>query len=667
MSDTTEILMDDTPEEVQSQSIFSTEEIRNSFNEYIGKEIKDVVEGEDMTDLRDSLKKWRRQRIARPESKTKNYPFPNSANVTPPITAQKVNTIYAKALANFSTKRPFWSGEASDIRLRPNIDALCKYMNILSSSPFELNLEKVNRGLLYETVSLGIIFYEVAWDYEQVTYLKDVGPGATPEPAYRVLHNGPRVITIPVEDFIIRPYWTDIQKAPWVARRFRLTRSELMERKASGRYTNVEAIEGAAIKELTDREAEENELMGIAATPSSNYPETEMYDLYSFHAFWDVNGDGVLEDIKGVIHLDTNTILRIEINNLGIRLIGRVPYQEIPGLIHGIGVCHACEYLQDEAETLHNLRLDNLKWAMLNMFKAKRGSGIKPDESVYPGKIWFVDNPDDFQEMRFTDLSGSSYQAEMLVRDYADRVTGANDPMSGFADQTLKSGGGAQAQMVMMQQASSILNAQLDTMEEYYAEMGRMIAILLAANIDLLDLSVLSEEDAALVREILTIPAEELPSKIRFKVETTDAARSEAARRENFVAFTQLYSQYSQTVMQYSMAAMNPQIPPTLQPMMLKFVVGQTNIMEKMIEFLKIGNPSDYLPFVGDIEAGLKEYETQKEAQVAGQGSGSSPMSGGIGGMGPGPGMGGQPMGDMAGQAGGATGPISSGFGQTAQ
>lgn len=647
-----DVVIKDVPEEVQSPEalksgdVFDFDENRRNFAGYIQKEITAVRDGEDTREFLDSVAKWRRQRIARPENKTKNYPFPNSANISPPITAQKVNTIYAKALSNFSVKRPFWSGESADPAFTKNVEALARYMNIISASPFDLNLESLNRKILYDCVSLGTEFYEVVWDYKQVTYIDDSGSSQ-----FRTLHNGPTIIPIPIEDFFTRPYWVDLQSSPWVARRFRLTRAELSERKASGRYTDVDAIMTSPTQELSDREEIENEIQGIQATPTSDYPETELYDLYAFHAFWDVNSDGVLEDIKGVIELETGTILRVEPNTLGIRLIGRIPYQEIPGQLYGVGVCHACEFLQDEGETIHNMRVDGLRLSMLNMYVGRRGSGIRNDETVYPGKIWLVDQPDDFKPVSFPDLSGSSYQAENLVRDYADRITGANDPMSGFADQTLKSGGGAQAQMMMTQQASSILNAQLDTMEEYYAEMGRMIAVILAVNIDLVTFQGVSEEDIALIKELLAVPIEELPSKIKFKIETTDAARTESAKRENYAAFMGLYTQYSQTMLQYGQLAFTPNIPPVLSMMVQRFMVGQTDIAAKMIEFLKIGDPARFLPNMDPVDAQLRSMEG-----VADAGVGSRPGSGqGVGpvrAVGAQPEMGGGPMGPMAGSAG---------------
>jgi len=651
-----DLVIETTPEEVKSQSIFQSDADRDAFKAYLQKEIKAVVEGEETAEFLETLRKWRRQRVARPENKVKNYPFPNSANISPPITAQKVNTIYAKAKANFSAKRPFWAGDTNAKGLKKAAEALANKMNKMSASPFELDLDHVNNELLYDCVSLGTIFYEVSWDYEQITYLKTSPDGGSMEPAYRVLHNGPKVTPIAIEDFITRPNWVNTQRAPWVARRFRLTRAELAERKASARYENVDAIMGSPTKEFTDREVEENERQGIRTTPASDFPETEFFDLYSFHAFWDVNGDGVYEDVKGVIELETGTLLRTEINNLGLRLIGRVPYQAIPGLLYGVGICHMTEGLQDEGEMLHNQRLDNLKWSMLNMFKARRGSGINPKETVEPGKIWFVDQPEDFQALMFPDLGQSSYQAEMLVNEYADRITGANDAMSGIADDTLKSGGGAQAQMIMAQQASTILGSELETMEQYYAEMGRMIAVLMAANLDLMDFSDEDPEEVALIREILSVPIEELPTKLKFRVNATDAARSETTKRDNFGAFIGLYDSYTQVMGQLSQVAFAPpgSVPPQMAMMASKFMVGRTKILEKLIDFLKLGEARDYLPYVGDLETALLQYEEQMEAQNGGigQGAGNPALGGGLGGVQPGA----IPGGDLMGGAGGPPG-----------
>jgi len=621
MSDTIEIVEGAPEQIVSNEGLFKSEEDQKAFVDFLVKEITAVRDGEDIAEFMANVQIWRRMRIARPENPIKNTPFPNSANVSPPIMAQRVNTVYAKLLKNFSTKRPFWSGDSADATYKPHAEALSRYLNALSASPFHLNLEALNRKAFYDLPSLGTQFYEVFWDYQRLPVLE----GDNKTPAYRVIKNGPAIELIKIEDFFTRPYWDDLQRAPWLAIRFRLTWGELQERASSGRFMNVDKVLSSPLKEFTEEEKLERERLGINASPAMDFDSTKVFDLYRFHAFWDVNGDGILEDIKGVIELESGTLLRVETNNLGYRLVGRIPFFEIPGQLYGIGLGHQLQYLQDEAETLHNMRLDNLKLAMLDMYVAPRGSGVTPNETMYPGKIIFMDKPDEFKRLMFPDLSGSSYQAEFLVNQYADRISGANDALAGMADQTLKSGGGAEAQKFMASMASTILDAQFDTVETYYAEMGRMLVLLLARNRDLVDYSMVSESDAALIQEVFNLTPEELPFKFKFKIETTDVARSEEMRKQNFAQFMAVYNGYGETVGKYfALAQQFGQVNPMASLIYLKLVVGQTKILEKMAEFFNLGNPKDYVPYLGVLESQLTQQEAQMEAQSANVGEGTA-------------------------------------------
>jgi len=638
MGDTIEIV-GDSPEEIRtSETLFKSDTDRQTFTDFLIKEIKAVRDGAELQELKDNIQKWRRMRIARPETTTKDYPFPGSSNVSPPIMAQRVNTVYAKLLKNFSTKRPFWSGDSADAMYKPHAEALAKYLNMLSSSPFHLNLDALNRKAFYDLPSLGTQFYEVSWEYRQVPFINGEAQD------YRVVQNGPYIELIKIEDFLTRPYWDDLQRAPWLAVKFKLTWGELKEKGASGRYANVDGVLDYFIKEFSDEERAEFERQGINPEVAQDYDTTKIFDLYRFHAYWDVNGDGILEDIKGVIELESGILLRVEPNNIGWRLVGRIPFFEIPGNLYGIGLGHQLEFLQDEGETLHNMRLDNLQLAMIKMFKARRGSGIEPNETFYPGKIWFTDQPEDFGVLEFPDLSNSSYMAENLVNQYADRISGANDALAGQADMTLKSGGGAEAQKFMASMASTILDAQFDTVETYYAEMGRMLVILLAANRDLVDYSMVNEKEAELIKEVLALTPDELPFKFKFKIETTDVARSEEMRKQNFAQFMQVYNTYGQAVGQYiTFSAQFAQVLPQAAEIYLKLLVGQTHILEKMIEFFNIGDKAKFLPYVGDIEALLMQKELQREASV-GQTVQTNPEIAGAGGP-VGPAMGANPAG----------------------
>src|SRR5512138_3670778 len=91
---------------IQPSDIFPNEETRNQCLEYIVSEILDVRDGDARKGLEERWEKWRRQRRAIPESPTRDTPWINAANIEPPLTQQKCNTIFAKEAAAFAQKKP---------------------------------------------------------------------------------------------------------------------------------------------------------------------------------------------------------------------------------------------------------------------------------------------------------------------------------------------------------------------------------------------------------------------------------------------------------------------------------------------------------------------------------------------------------------------------------
>ena len=594
-----------------------------------------------------SVTKWRRQRLARPELEIKNEPFPKSANVSPPITAQRVNTVFAKVLANFSVKRPFWSGETDEQEYAEHAPVLSKEINGMSASPFHINLGEKNKTLLYNTVSLGTQFYEVQWEFERTPLVDPVSGKIT---GLKPRKNGLAVEAIELEDFYTRVQWTDLQKAPWIAKRFYKTFQELKELESQMRYENVDKVIGNENVDVEEHEEALANLEKVSIDKTSSVEPTNMYEIIKVWGYWQ-GADKTLVDWIVVFERKTGTILRAEVNPLGMRLVGKLDYFRIPGMLYAVGLCQQLELLQDEGDMLHNLRLDNLRWTMLNLFIGKKDTGLKPDEPVWPGKMLLTENgKDDLMALTFPDLSQSSYQAEMLVGAYADRVSAVNDAVAGFADQTLKSGGGAMAQQGMAAASSSILSAEFEMLEDSYAEMGRMFLVLMSYHKDLVDMSFVSEEERPLLEAVLNLPPESLPLRFKFRIETTDAAKTEQAKRENLLVFSQMYAQYGQEIGSYVQliaqgGQMDAVLPaPTVVPFGLKMITGKTKIMEKMIDFLDIGKPEDYLMDVEPLVAAIGAQGAGTGQGGAGQGA---PQGAGMGGGG-GVGMGGAPVGAPA-------------------
>ena len=610
-----------------TEDVFKGETEKAEFVNFLVSEIKTVQSGSERQAWLERVKKWRRQRQAVPATEKKEYPFPDSANTSPPLVMTRLHTVYAKMMSNYSLKRPFWSGDAVNSDWSLHGETMADILNFYSKSKFHTDIQSVNRVMLYDLASLGTQFCRVSWEMDR---FKGGADGA--KPSYK--RNSPVVTPIALEDFYMRAVWTDIQKAPWCGARMKKSYRELMDLAAQGYYDEkaVETMKTAAMREFTDAEKAEFERQGITPNLDNAVDASKFFEVYECYVYWDIDGDGQLEDVLVCIEPTTGTLLRSVRNTVGWRLFARLVYMEIPGFLYGAGICFLLEKLQDEADTLRNMRLDGIRWRMLNMTVTRKGSGNDANPTVYPGKNWNLNSLDDFKFIEVPDTSQTTLQAEAIVSRDADLAAGVNEAMGGFADSTMKSGGGAQAQQLMMEQGFSTLNVNLETVDDCYTELGRMMTLVIHSNQGLVDVSYLSQEKQAAWQEICAQPIEQLPNLFRFNIETTELARNEASMRENFLALSGLLTQYgtemAQTYVAYQAAMAQGQT--FMAELMRKLIIGKTQVLEKSVEFLHVGKPSDFVPDIKTLLGGENGQPGIDGGGGQGQGAGT-PVPGSAG------------------------------------
>ena len=595
---------------------------------FLSQELKSILDGSERAVFLEKVDMWRRMALSEPEAEKKTYPWQDASNIVTPILAQKQNTIYAKLIAMFSTKRPFWACDTEDESKTKHAAAVSKLMNFLAEGAFQLNIDSVNRVLFYDLVLLGTQPVRVPWLYESWPVATKSASGAPSAKTDRVMHDGPAVVPVRLEDFFVRSYYDNVQRAPWVATRMWLTHAELLQRQADGIYDRVADVEAFYAKELTKDRRDELERRGFSPDMIGSSPEMQLYPIYEAYVFYDADGDGVPEDIKVWLEVESGIILRSEANTLGARDIAVLHYFRLPYQMMGVGIGHYLAGLQQEADFLHNHRIDNLHFSLIPAYKRRRGSGAKKNPEIHPGAILDFDDINDIQPFITPDLTGSSYQAEMLTRDYADRVSGANDPMSGYADSTMKSGADVGSTLMLAEQGNSILNAIYDGIENDYGEIGQLVLMQLVANADKVDVSMLTLEEQGLVKEVLALPAETLPTTFSFRVQTTDQSRSEETKRQTLAQASALYAQYGQFGMQLGAVIDNPQIPPTSVTKLLaqRLFVGSTTFLREAFGMMKVEDIDMLLPDVSQMEAVLQQQGAQ-----GGQAAGSVDATGGMG------------------------------------
>lgn len=580
-------------------SIFLDDDKRQEFVDFIRHEIDDSAS--DRSEREAKWERWRRNREAFSEDTIKSWPFPKSANMTVPLTGILSQGIYALLNANFAQRNPPWTTKAMKNNNAEDVEiaeVVTKYMTILAESDRDLGLNNKRMDIIYEAVTMGTEFVKIPWTIDQYSF-KTTDDSLNTEEVKVTNHDGPEIVPIRLEDFLYRTNeGLDIQRQPWIAHRISLLGHELKNRETQGVYDNIDEVFLIPRKDVKQSIQNTEQTMGISESQLS------MYDIHEVYAYWDVDDDGQMEDIIVTVHLPTGTILREGYNEIGIRPFKNVIYFSRPNMLEGRGICEMSEGMQEEATTLHRMRIDNANIAGLRMFGVRKNSGIKPNERIYPGKLWFMDDPSkDIVPIQAGEVYPSSMQAESLAVQYAQRFTGFNDTMGGFADQTLKSRDTLGGQALRLDQGQSILASVSFRMQKDFGEIGQLIYFQLVANKTRVianenKIGRLTEREIKVLEKALSIPIQEVPMRLRFTVNTSKLEQTFEQQRQNMLATSQLLDQYYSKTIPLQMQLFGPQgqqLPMPVKESMMRAFVSGSKLMERVIELFNIGDPDSYV------------------------------------------------------------------------
>ena len=602
--------------ELNRGEIIQSEEDQKKIIQYVTDEINDVEGGVERKNMLDMVETWRRHREARPEEEEKSFPWDKASNIVPPLTMTNTNALAAALKSSLGPRKPFWSVSTDDPQKQEQAEALELLLAALAESKSHMNLREANKKIFNDLVLLGTEFVKVPWTVQRWNFKRRNPLGGGSETVSKIMKDCPEILGLRFEDFLTRPYWPDIQRAPWISHRNWLMEHELLQRQANGIFQDVEAVIHAGPSDLDENREKQLERMGIAIGQAQ---DMKMYPIYETHLYWDVDGDGFPEDIIIWFDTQTQTILRSEFNDLGVRDIVRLSYMERSDELYGMGVGWMIQPLQDALTSLMNMYIDGSMLSMLQMYVTRRGCGIAPNEKFRPLKNLIVDDPtSDFIPIKFPEVGTGNLQVQMMIKEFADRAVGTPDAMMGFESRATSARTTATGTMFLAQQGGKVFAAIREGIEEGESEMAKIAVFQLIRNRERAKglYYLIPEEHHPALDAILATNVEEIPSTFNFKVQTTEIEKSEEARKQSILTLTQLYTLYGKQVFELIPTIYNPQVPKPVQELGQKFFVGATNLMEQVFKFFGEDKTQDYLPYIKDIEMMLTAMDNQKDQGI---------------------------------------------------
>ena len=387
----------------------------------------------------------------------KDWPIANASQITIPIIKTHVNTTTARVYQTIVAADPIAS-----VRTRRNNEFqdqafdLEEFLDLYSKE--KLDFHNVADTWATETVMLGTGILETTEKFEKKKHVKYNPVTKKYVQELVTTFNGPIIYCVPIEDFWMRIVHQDSNKAPWCGKEVRWTWSQIKDRAVDG---TLDPKQIDRIWQMPQQQGDVGQITQADEKVERAIPfDRDEYRLFEVFVRWDVDGDGVDEDVFGYFHWESRTFLRKRFNTFPkcLRPYQVTQFSRIPHRMYGEGLAEMLEGLQDEISTTHNQRIDNATIANLKIILvSKLIKGLAPGDRLWSGKIVRVSDVDkDVGTLQLGEIYPNTVTSESIARGYAQELTGVGETAAGTAQPVSRTT--ATAQLALLEE----LNRRFD-------------------------------------------------------------------------------------------------------------------------------------------------------------------------------------------------------------
>lgn len=527
----------------------------------------------------------------------KDWPIANASQIVIPVIKTAVHTLSARIYQTLMAAEPPASIRTEDKDYQDFAFDYEKFLEVYSDE--RLDLPSILDSWVTELIKLGTGVFEVTTKLDrraQVDYNPISGEYEKKVVEYFA---GPVLYHIPLEDFWIRPAYQDPDEAPWCGKEVRLSWSKIKDMALSGEL-NPDKIDriwrfiGVSDLDVPKTVTTQEDIDKLRPMNRSQY------GIHELTVRWDVDGDGLDEELLVYFHQPSRTILRKKYSGFRRRpwRVGR--YIPIEHWFYGEGLCEILEHLQEEISTIHNQRIDNATIANLRIILVARLiKGLRPGDRLWSGKVVRVqDVKADVGTLQLGDVYPSTVMNENISQSYVHAVSGAGEVAQGQAQPVTRTT--ATAQLALLEELNrrfdKVVKGLRRTLRDVYRDLTDLFSKMGTGG--------LAEEWLGTVRgqrleTFLTLPADLLKRKIKIQVIATRSTVNREVEFQSQIAVWQLLQQMWQTITQTAQMTGAPQIIPLLAH---EFISAVKPVLKKVMQYADAPDPDQAISVLTVLE-----------------------------------------------------------------
>lgn len=224
--------------------------------------------------------------------------------------------------------------------------------------------------------------------------------------------------------------------------------------------------------------------------------------------------------------------------------------------------------------------------ANANMIKVKKLSNISPNEPVFPGKMWFVDEMDEIDTFQLGGTYPQSSNNEQQTLYYAQQRSGINELTLGMPQ--VGTPGTATSDMARVQESGIKFDYNYNNVK---IALGRLVTDIVC-NISRYGLSDERYYDTVpegnILRQFFSLPANLHRSGVICSFEVVGQSANKMLDRQNWQTLQQIFTGYYQNAMVIAQMTGNPQL---LMAVAMQNLNASTIAMKQVLESFDIPNP----------------------------------------------------------------------------
>ena len=523
-----------------------------------------------------------------PEKPTVNFPIEDAPNLVIPLGAIACDAIYAQVLdLIFSESQLVMCRGVNGAEDTETAQAFQPWVNHLGNHEVELRTAVEDSGLDFVQLGTGSLY--TPW-VEQVRNTRST----------KVTTRGPLIRAIPIEDTILvgaRGGNHDI--AEMIALRFWLRKGELANLATRNGWdvgTDFERVKPTGPvdwvklrREALERYEETTRMQG------------DFYEIYDIRCYFDIDGDGIEEDLYVVFDRTSRNLLRVSYAPEDHRPTLTYQYQRRAHLPYGLGVLEMLRPFQDTLTDVGNYTRLNMLLANCRMNVAVEGQVPEGQKIMPNGTIYVQGSTEALKPYKMAEVYPSAYQDQSFLMSLAQLRSGANE--------LSMAGGGAKAgnrtpgitMMTMMQQMQKRFTSAFDSIKQATSKslvqcVWRYAERLKAGDTKAYDHIIYimgPERGGAIVSALLN---DNFDDQVDVELSASSASINREADRQNAMLLTQILTSYYERTMQLAMLAANPQVTPEVKNIAMKIAEKSTEMIDRTIRtFDQVRDPATFL------------------------------------------------------------------------